>query len=245
MKELILRLYEESDKQWGYRNIHMELVEEYHMKINHKRVYRLCRELGIQSIIRKKRKYPNYNQYRLKESEAVAPNLLNRDFTSDKPNQKWVTDITTFQVGEEKVHLSAILDLFNNEIIAYEMSKSTETLFVVKTVYQAIQKEKDVQNVILHSDRGTQYTSKLYQDTPEAYQIKSSMSRPGNPYDNDCIESFFSHLKTEAFYPYSVQNVEDLEVIIHKYIFKYNHKRRQRRLNRLSPVSFKQQQQAS
>ncbi|MES9683325.1 IS3 family transposase [Gottfriedia acidiceleris] len=193
LKELILKLYEGSDKQWGYRYIHMELVEEYQMKINHKRVYRLCKELGIQSIIRKKRKYPNYNNYRLKEPENIAPNLLNRDFTANKPNQKWVTDITTFQVGEEKLHLSAILDVFNNEIIAYEMSKNTPTLFVIKTVYQAVQKEKDVQNVILHSDRGTQYTSKLYQDTLEAYGIKSSMSRPGNPYDNACIESFFSH----------------------------------------------------
>ncbi|MES9684332.1 IS3 family transposase, partial [Gottfriedia acidiceleris] len=245
LKELILKLYEGSDKQWGYRYIHMELVEEYQMKINHKRVYRLCKELGIQSIIRKKRKYPNYNNYRLKEPENIAPNLLNRDFTANKPNQKWVTDITTFQVGEEKLHLSAILDVFNNEIIAYEMSKNTPTLFVIKTVYQAIQKEKDVQNVILHSDRGTQYTSKLYQDTLEAYGIKSSMSRPGNPYDNACIESFFSHLKTEAFYPYSVQNIADLEAIIHKYIYKYNHKRRQRRLNRLSPVSFRHQQLAS
>jgi len=245
LKDLILRLYEESDKQWGYRNIHSELVEEYHMKINHKRVYRLCKELGIQSVIRKKRKYPNYNQYRLKEPETIAPNLLNRNFTVDKPNRKWVTDITTFQVGGEKLHLSAILDLYNNEIIAYEMSKNTETLLVIKTVYQAVQKEKDVQNVILHSDRGTQYTSKLYQDTLDAYGIKSSMSRPGNPYDNACIESFFSHLKTEAFYPYSVQNIEDLKAIIDKYIYKYNHKRRQRRLNRQSPVNFKYQQLAS
>jgi transposase InsO family protein len=223
----------------------MELIETYHMKINHKRVYRLCKELGIQSIIRKKRKYPNYNQYRMKELETIAPNLLNRDFKADSPNQKWVTDITTFQVGEEKIHLSAILDLFNNEIISYEMSRNAESLLVVKTVYQAIQKEKDVQNVILHSDRGTQYTSKLYQDTLDAYGIKPSMSRPGNPYDNACIESFFSHLKTEAFYPYSVQNIDDLKVIIDKYIYKYNHKRRQRKLNRQSPINFRQQKLAA
>ncbi|WP_230127473.1 IS3 family transposase, partial [Bacillus sp. CECT 9360] len=138
-----------------------------------------------------------------------------------------------------------ILDLYNNEIIAYEMGRNTETILVIKTVYQAIQKEKDVQGVILHSDRGTQYTSKLYQDTLESYDIRSSMSRSGNPFDNACIESFFSHLKTEAFYPYSVQSIEDLEVKLHQYIHRYNHTRRQKRLNRQSPVNYRNQQLAS
>ncbi|WP_354959456.1 IS3 family transposase, partial [Bacillus sp. CECT 9360] len=149
IKKLILQLYEDSDKQWGYRSIHMELQEEYQMEINHKRVYRLCRELGIQSIIRKKRKFPNYNQYKRKEPETIAPNIIDRDFSAHTPNEKWVTDITTFQIEEEKLHLSAILDLYNNEIIAYEMGRNTETILVIKTVYQAIQKEKDVQGVIL------------------------------------------------------------------------------------------------
>jgi putative transposase len=242
---LILKLYEDSDKQWGYRRIHMELQEEYKLEINHKRVYRLCRELGIQSIIRKKRKSPNYNTYRRKEPETIAPNIINRDFSAEKPNEKWVTDITTFSIGEEKLHLSAILDLYNNEIVACEMARNTETIFVIKTVYQAIQKKKDVQGVILHSDRGTQYTSKLYQDTLESYEIRSSMSRPGNPFDNACIESFFSHLKTEAFHPYSVQNIEELEAKIQQYIHHYNHTRRQKRLNRQSPVNYWKQLLAS
>ncbi|MBD1383637.1 IS3 family transposase [Metabacillus arenae] len=245
LKQLILKLYEDSNKQWGYRRIHMELQEEYQMKINHKRVYRLCRELGIQSIIRKKQKSSNYNQYKRTEPETIAPNIINRDFSADKPNEKWVTDITSFPVGEEKLHLSAILDLYNNEIIAYEMARNTETIFVIKTVSQAIQKEKDVQGVILHSDRGAQYTSKLYQDTLESYNIRSSMSRPGNPFDNACIESFFSHLKTEAFHPYSVQNLEELEAKIHQYIHHYNHTRRQKRLNRQSPVNYRSQQLAA
>ncbi|MGM0839064.1 MAG: IS3 family transposase [Bacillota bacterium] len=245
LKRLILKLYEDSDKQWGYRRIHMELQEEYHMEINHKRVYRLCRELGIQSIIRKKPKFSNYNAYKRKEPETIAPNIINRDFSADKPNEKWVTDITSFQIGEEKLHLSAILDLYNNEIIAYKMGRNTETSLVIKTVYQAIQKEKDVQGVILHSDRGTQYTSKLYNDTLESYDLRPSMSRPGNPYDNACIESFFSHLKTEAFHPYYVQNITELEVMIDQYINHYNYNRRQKRLNRQSPVNYRNQQLAS
>lgn len=245
LRELILKLYLDSDKKWGYRSIHMELQEEYGMVINHKRVYRLCKELGIKSIIRKKRKYPNYNQYKRIEPETIAPNLINRNFSAEKPNQKWVTDITTFQIEENKLHLSAILDLYNNKIIAYKLGRNTETILVIKTVYEAIQKEKDVQSVILHSDRGTQYTSKLYQDTLESYDIKSSMSRSGNPYDNACIESFFSHLKTEAFYPYSVQSIEDLEARIHEYINYYNNSRRQKRLNRQSPVNYRKQHLAA
>lgn len=242
LKQLILQLYEISNKQWGYRRVHMELQEEYQMEINHKRVYRLYKELGIQSIIRKKRKSSNHNQYKRTEPETITTNIINRDFSVDQPNKKWVTDITSFSIGDEKLHLSAILDLYNNEIIAYEMARNnSETIFVIKTVYQAIQKEKDVQGVILHSDRGTQYTSKLYQDTLESYDIRSSMSRPGNPFDNACIESFFSHLKTEAFHPYSVQNIEELEAKIHQYIHHYNYTRRQKRLNRQSPVNYRRQ----
>jgi transposase InsO family protein len=223
----------------------MELHEKYKMEINHKRVYRLCRELGIQSVIRKKPKSPNINQYKRTEPETIAPNLINRDFSADKPNQKWVTDITSFSVREEKLHLSAIQDLYNNEIIAYQMARNTETIFVINTVKQAIQKEKDAKSVILHSDRGTQYTSHLYQDTLKEYKIRSSMSRPGNPFDNACIESFFSHLKTEAFHPYSFQNIEELEAQIHQYIHHYNHIRRQRKLNKQSPVNYRNQKLAS
>lgn len=241
MKQLVQELYEASDKQWGYRRIHMELQEEYKMVINHKRVYRLCRDLGIQSIIRRKRKSQNINLHRQKESEVIADNLLKRDFTVTKPNEKWVTDITTFKVGNNSLYLSAVMDLYGNEILAYEMANKAGSLLVIKTVYNAIQKEKDVQGVLLHSDRGGQYTSKVYQDTLEAYDIKASMSRPGNPIDNACIESFFSHLKSEAYHPYSVQNIEDLKAKIDNYIYRYNHTRRQKRLNRQSPVNFRKQ----
>lgn len=241
LKELILQLYEASDKQWGYRSIQMELQEDKKMKINHKRVYRLCQELGIQSVIRKKRKSPNINLHKQIEPEVLADNLLKRNFSATRPNEKWVTDITIFKVGSRKLFLSAIMDLFNNEILAFDLAEKAGTEFVVKTVYKAIQKEKDVQGVLLHSDRGGQYTSKLYQDTLEAYDIKASMSRPGNPFDNACIESFFSHLKSEAFHPYSVQNIEELKAGIQNYIHKYNHTRRQRRLNRQSPVNFRKQ----
>lgn len=241
LKGLILQMYEASDKQWGYRTIHMELQEDKKMKINHKRVLRLCQVLGIQSVIRKKRKSPNINLHKQKEPEVLAENLLKRDFSAIKPNEKWVTDITTFKVGSKQLYLSVIMDLFNNEILAFDLAEKAGTAFVVKTVYKAVQKEKDVQGVLLHSDRGGQYTSKLYQDTLEAYDIRASMSRPGNPFDNACIESFFSHLKSEAFHPYSVQNIEELKVRIQDYVHRYNHTRRQRRLSRQAPVHFRKQ----
>lgn len=239
LKKLVIELYEASDKQWGYRRIHMELQEEYKMVINHKRVSGLCRDLGIQSIIRRKRKSQNINLHRQTETEVIAENLLNRDFTAIKPNEKWVTDITTFKVGNNSLYLSALMDLYGNEILAYEMGSKAGSSLVIKTVYSAVQKEKDVQGVLLHSDRGGQYTSKVYQDTLEAYEIKASMSRPGNPIDNACIESFFSHLKSEAIHPYSVQNIEDLKAKIHDFIYRYNHTRRQKRLDRQSPVNFR------
>lgn len=237
----ILEIYHKFDGIYGYRQIHMELTEEDGLKINHKKVFRIYHSLGLKAKIRRKRKQGNQNQYKQTDPERIKPNLLERDFTAENPDMKWVTDITEFNLFEQKLYVSAVMDLYNKEIIGYQIGRTADTLFVMKTMDMALNKRKDVDGVILHSDRGSQYTSRVLQDTLESFGIRLSMSRAGNPYDNACIESFFSHFKTEAIYPYDVQSIEELEQRIIDYIYFYNHERKQKRLGKQSPVGFKLQ----
>jgi putative transposase len=243
VSELILKIYHQYNGIYGYRRIHMELDKKYGLVINHKKVFRLYNELGLRSKIRKKRR--NLNQYHQKEAERIAPNLLGRNFNASKLNEKWVTDITEVGLKDRVLYVSAIMDLYNREIIGYQMGESADRQLVLKTIDMALKQRGDVQGVILHSDRGPQYTSRTYHDTLESLEIRVSMSRKGNCYDNACIESFFSHLKTEAIYPYDVQTMEELEQKIKDYIVHYNENRRQRRLNKLSPVEYRLQHQVA
>lgn len=238
LSQRILDIYNQHEGIWGYRQIHMELTEGDQLSVNHKKVFRIYHELGLKAKIRKKR-FRNRNQYKQKEPERIVPNLLERNFTAIKLNQKWVTDITEFNIFKQTLYVSAVMDLYNNEIIGYQFGRTADRLFVMKTIEMAIKKEKDVSGVILHSDRGSQYTSRALQDTLESYGIRPSMSRPGNPYDNACIESFFSHFKTEGIYPYDVQTEEELEQRIIDYIYRYNNERRQKKLNKMSPVDYR------
>lgn len=243
LSERILELYHKYDGIYGYRQIHMDLTEEDGLKVNHKKVFRIYHDLGLKAKIRKK-KFRNKNQYKQSEPERIMPNLLERDFSADEPNKKWVTDITEFTIFDKKLYVSAVMDLYNKEVIGYQIGSVPDKIFVMKTIEMALDKRMDVDGLILHSDRGGQYTSRVLQDTFESYGLRLSMSRAGNPYDNACIESFFSHFKTEAIYPYNVQTLEDLEQRIVDYIHFYNNERRQKKLNKMSPVNFRLQNAA-
>ncbi|PWV87831.1 transposase InsO family protein [Paenibacillus cellulosilyticus] len=237
---MITAIYERWDKKAGYRRIQDELFRQYSLVVNHKKVLRLMRELGIQAIIRRKYKHRTSQQAAIADGR-IAENLLQRDFTADAPNRKWVTDITQYRVFDERIYLSVIKDLWNNEIIAYHISKNNDNPLVLETFRKALDTHKDVNGLIVHSDQGSQYTSHAYHDMLPQVGAQISMSRRGNCYDNASMESFFSHLKVEALYPYDIRNIAEAQRRIEEYIRFYNEERSQRKLNKLTPVEYRRQ----
>jgi transposase InsO family protein len=240
LKHKIKAIYEQRDKTVGYRRVQDELYRQYGLVVNHKKVLRLMQELGIKAIIR--RKYAHRTSHEAAVSDGrIAENLLKRDFKADKPNQKWVTDVTQYRVFDERIYLSAIKDLWNNEIVGYHISKNNDNPLVLETFRKALEKHKDVTEMIVHSDQGSQYTSHAYHDMLPQVGAQISMSRRGNCYDNASIESFFSHLKVEALYPYDIRSIDEAQRRIEEYIRFYNEDRAQRKLNKLTPVEYRNQ----
>lgn len=216
---------------YGYPRMQIALKKKG-LNANHKRIYRLMKELNLQSIIRKKRRYFG------KAPSIVYPNLLNRKFRVDKPNKIFVTDITYVALHNRYYYLSVIQDLFNNEVVAWKVSKRNDLQLVLDTVEQ-LNVERDVQKATLHSDQGFQYTSRQYNKRIKELGISGSHSRKGNCLDNACIESFFSHLKTETLYFTECMTEENLFQAIEKYIWFYNHERFQKKLNQCAPVEYR------
>jgi len=240
LKLKIRTIYEQRDMTVGYRRIQDELYRQYELVVNHKKVLRLMREMGIQAIIRRKYVHRTSRQAAT-EDGRIADNLLQRDFTADAPNQKWVTDVTQFRVYDDRIYLSAIKDLWNNEIVAYHISKVNDNPLVLQTFENAFNKHKDVTGLIVHSDQGYQYTSHAYHDMLPKVGAQISMSRRGNCYDNASMESFFSHLKVEALYPYDIRSIDEAQRRIEEYIRFYNEERAQRKLNKLTPLEYRRQ----
>ncbi|WP_414852232.1 IS3 family transposase [Brevibacillus sp. IT-7CA2] len=236
-KQLILSLYKKYDGVYGYRQIQMHLYQDHQVLMNHKKVLRLMQEMGIRSRTRRKRRHMVGSTV----SSRVAENLLQRDFHAEQPNQKWVTDVTQYRVCDKWLYLSAIKDLFNNEIVAYQMSLRNDNDLVLQTFLKAFEKQKDVTGLIVHSDQGFQYTSYAYHDMLPKVGAQISMSRRGNCYDNASMESFFSHLKTEALYPYDIRTMDEVQRRIEEFIHFYNNNRPQRKLNKLTPVQYRRQ----
>lgn len=208
------------------------LLKESGYHINHKKVYRMMTEMGIQSVIRKKRKRHGHTP------SVVNPNRLKRKFEATGPNQKMVTDITYVSDGKRFYYLSVIQDLFNNEIVGWQLSTRNDLGLVLDTVAQWT-KKKDVAEAVLHSDQGFQYTSKTYNTRIEEYGIKGSHSRKGNCLDNACIESFFSHLKTEKLYIEQCKSETEIRQAIEDYIYHYNYKRLQKKLKQRAPIEYR------
>lgn len=239
-KERIQAIYDQRQGIYGYRRIQMELWRQYGQVVNHKRVLRLMQVMGLKAIIRRKKFHPTTYQAAVSQGR-VAENLLGRNFQAEKPNQKWVTDVTQYRVLDERIYLSAIKDLYNNEIVAYHLSLQNDNPLVLATFQKAFQKQKNVTGLIVHSDQGYQYTSHAYHDLLPTVAAKVSMSRRGNCFDNAAMESFFSHLKTEALYPYDIQNLAEAQRRIEEYIRFYNEERVQRKLNKLTPIEYRRQ----
>lgn len=169
----------------------------------------------------------------------VFPNVLNREFCTENPFQKPVTDITYVRVGDNFVYLSAVLDLYNNEIVAWELSERNDLELVLNTLKQLNGKPFG-QNALLHSNQGFPYTTKSYEKQLKELKIQGSHSRRGNCHDNACIECFFSHLKTEKLYLVRPKTIEQAYQAIQEYIHFYNHSRFQEKLNGLSPIEYRE-----
>ena len=236
IKKEIFNIFNENKGRYGYRRITLELKNRG-FNINHKTVSKLMNILGIKSIQRPKRRYNSYQG----SIGKIANNLLKRDFKADKPNQKWVTDVTEFKVHDRKLYLSPIIDLFNGEIISYNLSKHPIFQQITDMLEKAFIKIKNNTNLILHSDQGWQYQMKIYQKMLKEKGIKQSMSRKGNCLDNSCAENFFGILKSELFYPKEKEykNIEELEKDIKEYIEYYNNSRIKSKLKGMSPIQYR------
>lgn len=190
--------------------------------------------LGLKSLIRRK-KYKSYKG----EQGKIAPNILQRAFNADKPNQKWVTDITEFKIKDKKLYLSPIMDLYNQEIISYELSERPVFNQVIQMLKKAFNTTKNTKDLIFHSDQGWQYQMKQYQTLLKKKGIIQSMSRKGNCLDNAIIENFFGTLKSEMFYLQKFDSIEELKREIKQYIYYYNNDRIKSNLNKMSPIQYR------
>ena len=237
LKAEIQSIFIEHKGNYGYRRIHLELRNRGYL-VNHKRVQRLMKVLNLQAKMRQKRKYSSHKG----DVGKKAENLIQRQFEGSKTMEKCYTDVTEFAIpaSTQKLYLSPVLDGFNSEIIAYNLSTSPN-LEQVKTMLEQAFTEKHYENTILHSDQGWQYQHDSYHQFLESKGIQASMSRKGNSPDNGMMESFFGILKSEMFYGYekSFQSLKQLEQAIVDYIDYYNNKRIKVKLKGLSPVQYR------
>ncbi|MCW9717493.1 IS3 family transposase [Avibacterium sp. 21-599] len=217
----------------GYRPLTFKLRQIGFM-LNHKTVLKLMRALQIQSIVRQKR------HGKRGKTALIAPNVLNRDFTATKLNQKWVTDVTEFHIGREKLYFSALMNLVNREIIAYQFARRPNFPLVKKMLEQGLSQLNATDCPIIHSDQGVLYRTNAWRKMLEGCAIPS-MSRRGNCYDNAVIERFFAILKSECFYTRSYTSIEESQSELEESVVYDNQKRIKMALKGLSPVQYRTQ----
>ncbi|WP_137474765.1 IS3-like element IS1397 family transposase, partial [Escherichia coli] len=237
VKQLIASIFHEHRGCYGYRRIHCEL-QKRGLKFSGKTVRKLMQQLGLKSPVRLKK----YRSYRGNMGLA-AENILQRQFKAEAPCEKWVTDITEFRAGGQKLYLSPILDLFNGEIVAWETAcRPTEEL-VKRMLNKGLESLAEGEKPLLHSDQGWHYRIKSYQSALADRGLVQSMSRKGNCLDNAVMENFFGHLKEEMYYRRDYRSVEELENAVNEYITYWNQKRIKLNLGGLSPVEYRTEYQ--
>ena len=228
-------IFRGSDKTYGYRAM-KKVLEEKEIELSEYRIRRIMRENGMYPETRTKYK-PMHNG---KVNGRYYRNLLQQNFRTEKKNQVWVGDITYIKTNMGWVYLATVMDLYNREIIGYSISKKIDTELVKAALGNAIRMKGTAEGLIFHSDRGCQYASKSYQKTLQEHGIKGSMSRPGCPYDNSCMESFFATLKKERIYRREYDTIKDVERDLFRYIeLFYNRKRLHSVLGYMSPVAYR------
>lgn len=212
----------------------IKIRRAHNMIVNYKRIYRLMCSVGLKSVCRRKRK-----KYIKSTPEITAENILNREFKASNINEKWLTDVTEFKYGDgKKAYLSAILDLGDKSIVSYVIGKSNNNSLVFETFDLAINKYPNAKP-IFHSDRGYQYTSKIFRQKLNDIGMVQSMSRVGRCIDNGPMEAFWGMLKSEMYYLRKFKDYESLVRGIEKYIYYYNNHRYQKRLECMTPTEYR------
>ena len=234
-KAEITAIFHENKGRYGYRRV----TDELHTRgfsLNHKTVQRLMKELGLVCRVRIK-KYRSYKG----EIGKIAPNYLERNFYAEKPNQKWVTDVTEFHVFGQKLYLSPILDLCSRDIVSYTISDRPVLSMVTTMLEQAFATLPDGTGLLLHSDQGWQYQHRQYQRMLKEKGIQQSMSNKGNCLDNAVMENFFGLLKSELLYLQDFESMEHFKQELIEYLDYYNNRRIKARLKGLPPALHRQQ----
>lgn len=238
IRGLIATLFESAHRRYGHRRMRLALAGKHGIRMSCKTVLKLMRQADCICLIRR-RKYRSYRG----TVGRTAPNVLKRDFQADRPNAKWATDVTEFNIAGTKIYLSPVVDLFNGEVISYDLKLSQTMPLIRGMLKEAFKALKDGDKPVLHSDQGWQYQQPDYQRMLQQHGITQSMSRKGNCLDNAVAENFFGHLKTEFFHRQKFHSVADFTAGLHTYIHWYNYDRIRERLNGFSPVQYRLQHQ--
>ena len=233
IKQEIERIFNENKQRYGYRRI-LLILRGKGIKLNHKTVHKLMRSMGLHGKWRKS-KYKSYKG----EVGRIAPNILSRNFSANRPFEKLATDVTEFAVCGDKVYLSPIIDLHNNEVISYSISKSPDFWQTREMLQGLFDKLPQGAKPILHSDQGWQYQMREFQRQLKKHNILQSMSRKGNCLDNSVMENFFGRLKVEMFYGEKFETVDKFVHSLKEYIHYWNNERISLKLKGMSPVGYR------
>ena len=218
--DLIMECQQKCNYTYGCRRVKRWLARAKNKKVNLKAVLRIMRKMDALAQIRRRRPYTHYKQCAFKYQ-----NLLNRQFHQEKPNQFWVTDITYIPLQSRMLYMCAVLDLCGRTVLAWRIGDDMAASLVTDTVRDALIQEKVAGGLALHSDQGSQYTSKAYFDLSQEYHFSPSMSSPGCPYDNAAMENFFGTLKSECLHRAHYSSRQQVEQLITEYIHFYNYER--------------------
>ena len=233
--DTIHQIFTNNKQRYGVRRVHQELLNKGY-NINHKKVQRLMHKMMLTGK-RPKEKYHSYKG----EVGRIADNLINRDFSTTAPLQKWTTDVSQFNLSWGKCYLSPILDMNTNEVISYELSKRPNMTQISNMLEKAFSKFTNTNGIIFHSDQGWQYQHSYYREELKKHGVIQSMSRKGNCYDNCIMETFFGRLKTEMFYgnERDFMSFDEFKKAIDEYIDYYNNRRIQAKTKWMPPVKYR------
>lgn len=220
LASLIQECQTQTNYTYGYRRVKQWILRETGEIVNHKAILRIMHKYGLLAQIRRKRKYIQY-------SKAIHrySNALNRDFSAERPNQKWVTDISYIHTNQGVLYLSIIKDLYDNSIVAHKTGTTQNVNLVLETIKEAQKNETATAELQLHSDQGFQYTSHRYFNLTKSYDIRPSMSRRGNCLDNAPAENFFGIIKSECINRVKIETIDEARTLIDEYIHFYNFER--------------------
>lgn len=234
LKSAIKQIFTRSKSRYGHRRIHFQLQKQG-WQVAKKTVLKIMRVLQLRCKTRSRKRFSSYQG----DVGKVAPNLLKREFFAACPNEKWVTDVTEFKVGADKLYLSPIMDLYDRSIIAFSTSRHPTVDFVVSSLCSALEQVPERSALLVHSDQGFHYQHACWRNCLARVGARQSMSRKGNCLDNAVMENFFGHLKEEMFHHDTFENIQELEREVHAYIAWYNTERVSLTLEGMSPMEYR------